>query len=188
MYTAQGCTLPSRAISSASTTGHPKSLNILETVLLPVAIPPVKPTINMAVDGQWFRSFCKIYPTDISAILEVNELGRHWALPCTVSPPSRCTGIPSKSYTKCLPLIPLEVSSIEDSMWRLCKLLISKLVPNRGWKSSPTASCTNKEPGRVISMWHVTCVTEKGVQHHDHAAIFGGRFLLNCVAMRLQPG
>lgn len=41
-------TLPSRAIRSASTIGHPRSLNIFETVLFPVAIPPVKPTINIA--------------------------------------------------------------------------------------------------------------------------------------------
>jgi len=39
-------------------------------VLLPVAIPPVKPTINIAVDGKMARSFYKISPLDISAILE----------------------------------------------------------------------------------------------------------------------
>lgn len=74
--TCRTCTrldLPSRAISSASTTGHPKSLNILETVLLPVAIPPVKPTINIAIDGQMvpFR------PADLSG-RHLCHLRRHW--------------------------------------------------------------------------------------------------------------
>lgn len=73
VWTLPSLNLPFRAISSASMTGHPKSLNILETVLLPVAIPPVKPTINIAVDGQHFCSFYKICPADISAILEVRS-------------------------------------------------------------------------------------------------------------------
>lgn len=38
---------PSRAISSASTTWQPKSLNTPETELFPVATPPVIPTINI---------------------------------------------------------------------------------------------------------------------------------------------
>lgn len=56
MFSELNCMLsiisPSRAMWSASTTGHPRSLSRLETVLLPVAIPPVKPTINMAPNKQ----------------------------------------------------------------------------------------------------------------------------------------
>lgn len=56
MFSESNCMLsiisPSRAMWSASTTGHPRSLSRLETVLLPVAIPPVKPTINMAPNKQ----------------------------------------------------------------------------------------------------------------------------------------
>lgn len=41
------CYLPSLAIWSASISGQPRDLNICDTVLLPVAIPPVNPIINI---------------------------------------------------------------------------------------------------------------------------------------------
>ena len=49
--------LPSRATWSASITWQPRSLNILETVLFPVAIPPVNPTINIVLETN---SCCSI--------------------------------------------------------------------------------------------------------------------------------
>lgn len=82
---------PSRAMWSASTTGHPRSLSRLETVLLPVAIPPVKPTINMAPNKQQLATRTCSFGVYF-AIINLNCLGStgvNWGelrLPSLVTP------------------------------------------------------------------------------------------------------
>lgn len=68
--------IPSLASKSASISGHPSSVNILETVDLPDAIPPVNPTRNMIANR---RSGIKLSQTITNSKWQHLDY-KHWCI------------------------------------------------------------------------------------------------------------